>query len=493
MYHPSSHPFDSHALKNVSLIIFSLLWLPFSLTLATISFLFNFQQKWARVDGPDRKTILVTGTSMTKGLVIARLLAKHTGHRIVSADTEPIPFTSPGRYSRSISKFYPIHAPKKHDKGPYIKSLLGVLKRENVNLWISCSSVTDAVEDAEVLRIAQDTLSNGFQAVQFDSDIVTKLHEKDTLIEYIRSLGLVVPESHRCTSVEQVESILIAASNEDLAIKAHRQRKFILKPIGVDDKARAQMMTLLPIAHDTGSLTRSYLSSLKISRERPFVLQQFIKGSEFCTHSLVVGGQVKAFVSCPSSDLVMHYSPLPRTSVLNRKMLEFTQRVCEKEGPKFSGHLSFDFLVEGNDVNATLYPIECNPRTHTAIVLLQNHPQMANAYLSLFGPSGPDQSIIMPELSISGYYWVGHDLVTLLVLPIVAVLRGSSSIEEFKASFKAIWNHLIYWHEATYVAWDPWPFFVLYHVYWPARFCECLIKGRKWSRINVSTTKMFES
>jgi catechol O-methyltransferase len=153
------------------------------------------------------------------------------------------------------------------------------LEQENVSLWISCSSVTDAIEDGEVMRTAQKTMRNMFKAVQFDSHVVAKLHEKDALMEYIYSVGLAFPESHRCTSVEQVETILDACSNHD--VTKNRQKKFILKSIGVDDKARNQMMNLLPFAQDQDSRTRTYLRSLNICPERPFIVQQFISGPEY--------------------------------------------------------------------------------------------------------------------------------------------------------------------------------------------------------------------
>ena len=43
-----------------------------------------------------------------------------------------------------------------------------------------------------------------------------------------------------------------------------------------------------------------------------------------------------------------------------------------------TGQISFDFIqTEGG----TVYPIECNPRTHSAITMFYNHPGLANAYL----------------------------------------------------------------------------------------------------------------
>ena len=339
------------------------------------------------------------------------------------------------------------------------------------------------------MKTAQKILGDDFKAVQFDDEAVSKLHEKDSLTEYIHSLGLQVPESHRCTSVSQVEAILHAASTKNKG--SETPKRFILKPIGVDDRARAQMMTLLPFPRDQETETASYVSSLGISPSNPFILQQFISGPEYCTHSLVIHGKLKAFVSCPSSDMLMHYEALPEDSVLHRKMLEFTERVAQNEGENFSGHLSFDFIAEGEGEDTRLLPIECNPRAHTAVVLFQDTAQMADAYLSCFdSPSSEDP--ITPKKPVCGYYWVGHDLVTLLLVPLLALLCGTGDVEDAKKSVQTFWHHLVYWRESTFDISDPWPFFVLYHVYWPIRFCDSVVRGQKWTRVNVSTTKMFE-
>merc|ERR1712072_753816 len=68
------------------------------------------------------------------------------------------------------------------------------------------------------------------------------------------------------------------------------------KYIGTDDSVRGDM-TLLPL--DTPAQTKAHITKFQISEERPWILQQFIRGPEYCTHSLVVKGEVKAFVACP--------------------------------------------------------------------------------------------------------------------------------------------------------------------------------------------------
>ncbi|RDW76809.1 uncharacterized protein DSM5745_06801 [Aspergillus mulundensis] len=484
--------FHKHIPKNTLLIALSLLILPITatLTIATLlcSYVSGASPQKSASNAPGTKTILVTGVSMTKGLVIARILARNTPHRIIGADTEPalIPFTCPGRYSRAVGKFYRLDCPAPDNPKPYIDSLLSVIRKEGVHLWISCSSVVGAVEDGEVMATARREFGCHFEAIQFDAGTVRKFHEKDAFMAYIAGLGLAVPESHRCTSVDEVERALDNAGEK---------KRFIMKPIGVNDKARGQMMTLLPL--EAGRDTSCYLRGLGISPSSPFILQQYIPGSEYCTHSLVVRGDVKAFVACPSSDMLMHYAALPHDSALSVKMLEFTRRVAEDGGPDFTGHLSFDFLVDGDGADAALYPIECNPRAHTAVVLFQDTPEMAGAYLSCFetkkGQSG-GRDVVVPKSPRYSYYWLGHDLVTLFIMPLLVWLcgRAGGPLVDVGSNIAMFRDHLLYWRDGTWIPWDPLPFFMLYHVYWPAKLVDCLVRGGEWSRVNVSTTKMFE-
>ena len=140
-----------------------------------------------------RKTILVTGVSMTKSLTIARNLSQHTPHRIIGADISAL---SPGRFSNAIAKYYRLDTPSGDDAEPYIDSILSIIQREKVDLWISCSSVVAAVEDGQVVRLAEKQAKEQgrkFEAVQFREDVVEKFHEKDKFIDYIESLGLPIP------------------------------------------------------------------------------------------------------------------------------------------------------------------------------------------------------------------------------------------------------------------------------------------------------------
>lgn len=479
----------AHAAQNAFLILLSLAFLPLDTFILALSHAVGTLRGRCRIAGVrkcrDPKTILVTGVGMTKGLALARSF-HIAGHRVIGADFETGWALVPGRFSVAIEKFYRLQKPTAKTSAPYVQGLLDVILREKVDLWVSCSGVASAVEDGEAKEIVESRTS--CRAIQFDVATTQMLHEKHTFIENTAYIGLNVPETHTITDRGMVD---------DALEKAPAGRKYIMKTIGMDDAARGDIMTLLP--KDSEKETSEYLDRLRISKDAPWILQQYVEGEEFCTHALVVKGQVKAFVACPSSDLLMHYMALPAESALSKAMLEFTKTYASHGGESFTGHLSFDFFVEDtaqtDPQKIVLYPIECNPRAHTAVCLFNGTPNMVEGYLDLLDDNmvnGVSESSIVSPAHENKNYWTGHDLVSRAVIPLLNFLTRKVSMDETTQKLRECLVHFLAWKDGTFELWDPLPWFVLYHVYWPIQFLMCLWSGKKWSRINVSTLKMFE-
>lgn len=471
-----------YGLKDAILIAISLLFLPFDTFIAASSYVAGYVLKPSAIrPGAPKRNVLVTGVGMSKGLTLAR--AFHlAGHTVIGADFEPAGALSMGRVSRAISRFYPLRQLAETDSSTaYVQDLLRIILAEKVDLWISCSGVASAVEDGQAKEIIE--ARTPCKAVQFNIEMTQLLHEKHTFIQYAKDCGLTVPDTHTITSRKDAEQVLQMAPPE---------RKYIMKTIGMVDAARGDM-TLLP--KESYEQTLKHLQTLPISEECPWILQQFIEGAEFCTHSVVIDGQVKAFVACPSTELLMHYQMLPPDSALSLAMLAFTEKVAGTAGKGFTGHLSFDFMVDGKDLRSArpvLYPIECNPRAHTAVVLFTGTHRIVDTYMSLLNSQSPAEVIVPAQTGGYKFYWTGHDLVTKLLVPILKLATGRISLSEAGGALVAFVAHLLFWRDGTFEMWDPMPWWWLYHVYWPMRFWHYLKTGKRWSRINVSTTKVFE-
>ena len=480
-------PMWQHLLQDAALIMLSLVFLPFSTLFLVLNWLHfthdaSSSSHWAisSIRKKPPKTVLITGVGMVKGLVLGRLFAA-AGDRVIGADFSSL---ACGRFSRSVARFYTLQKPLPGEQtSVYLKSLLEIIRSENVDLWVSCSGVASAVEDGVAKEAVE--ASTRCKAVQFNADTTRVLHNKDKLIDHVRSLGLTVPETHVVMDRIAIERIVFSTR--------HSGRRYICKCVGMDDVGREDM-PVLPL--QSREETIEYLGRLNISAKNPWIVQQYIFGTEYCTHALVIRGQVKVFVACPSAELLMHYVELPPGSALSQAMLRFTQVVAETGGQDFTGHLSFDFLAEETDINKpadqlTLYPIECNPRAHTAVALFNDTPEMIQAYHALLEPAIESLGGVLFPKKPPKVYWVAHDLVCLVILPCVYLMQSCVGFKAVIQGFLEFGDHLSHWRDGAWDRRDPLPWWWLYQVYWPAQFMTALWTRRKWSRINVSTTKMF--
>ena len=529
------------------------------------------------------RRILVTGVGMSKGLFLARTFYL-TGHTVIGADFDAVySIPAAGRFSVSIQKYVSLPRPGgEAGVAWYINALLRTVQQEDIDLWVSCSGVASAVEDGQAMEILSRRTNCKF--IQFTAQDTAILHAKGSFIDKVKELGLPAPETHEVRSRDSVHKILHRSTSSTngtprtsseagpLTVEKTRttrrtSRQFILKSVDMDDSAReaAADMTILP--RHTPSETYNFVANMKINEQKPWVLQQYVKGREYCTHALVVRGKVKAFAACHSSDLVMHYEALEKDDPLSQAMEQFTitfaglmgameigpnglvssSATVEEKPGDFTGHLSFDFLVEQlaseKGVECSILPIECNPRAHTAVALFEGREvEMTEAYLSALDTTTttiPDDlangfhetfmhddedaahersTIVRPPAHPKKVYWIGHDLVVLGILPLLAlaqaVIRSSLSYLSYIPMADAVFNrspspplrtairrtiydlatlaeHVLTWQDGTYTLWDPLPAWWLYQVYWPGLFLRAALEGKKWSRVNVGTTKMF--
>ncbi|KAE8447691.1 hypothetical protein EG329_010497 [Mollisiaceae sp. DMI_Dod_QoI] len=508
-----------HVLQNASLILLSICCFPLCTFIAIVSSIISpylktsrhiqHYRKWRRISSSTfrPRTILVTGVGMSKGLTLARAFYR-AGHRVIGADFEDYMIPVCGHFSKSIDTFYRLSRPSS-DAGAamYMKDMIDIIKKEGVELWVSCSGIASGVKDGEAAEMIEKETK--CKAIQFGLTLTETLHEKHSFIDNTRELGLNVPDTHLVTSETESFSVLYPEKP-----RSAQGMKYVMKSVFLDDSSRADM-TLLP--RPTLRETEAHLKRLNPTPFRPFVLQKFISGPEYCTHSLVINGKVKIFVACPSADLLMHYVPLPTSSALSQAMLLYTTLYAKKTGPSMTGHFSIDFLVEADvaeeaerrvgvsdvevrELMRKIYPIECNPRAHTAVVCLADESEdMAEAYLSILPDHEPKgisnghraEALVVPRPGIQGYYWVGHDLVTRVLLPLLQFLRFEIGVTDLLEKWLEFAEHVLYWRDGTFEIWDPWPFWWLYVGYWPAMFLVSLWEKKWWSRCNVSTQKMF--
>ena len=113
-----------------------------------------------------------------------------------------------------------------------------------------------------------------------------------------------------------------------------------------------------------------------------------------------------------------------------------------------------DFILSDT---GDLFPIECNPRIHTAICLLRRNPTFAHAYLST-----TIEGIAKPPAGTKPCSWLGHDIPACFL---AAVLPRTESVHPY---WEGVQVNELNWdtYDPTFDSEDPLPFFGLYHVQW---------------------------
>jgi hypothetical protein len=165
---------------------------------------------------------------------------------------------------------------------------------------------------------------------------------------------------------------------------------------------------------------------------------------------------------------------------------------------RLTGHFSFDFIV--STTNDELYPIECNARVHTAIIMLPLS-KIADCYTP--NPDSESEGILRPKRNTLPRSWLYNDLI-MRYLPILVpspnilrILHPSLPATIVSPSKKGITrpseDALVWRVDPTLVADDWVPFLVLWHVYWPSLLLVRWWKGQRWTRVSRMCTKRDEA
>ncbi len=204
--------------------------------------------------------------------------------------------------------------------------------------------------------------------------------------------------------------------------------------------------------------TAAFVQSLPISEEKPWIMQEFIPGVEYCTHSTVRDGVLKLHCCCKSSAFQVNYENVDQPEIE-----QWVSRFVKELG---TGQASFDF-IQAED--GTVYAIECNPRTHSAITMFYNHPGVAAAYLSQEPLAEPMQPL--PDSKPT--YWLYHEVWRL------NEIRSWKQLQTWA-------RNVLRGKEAILTLHDPLPFLMVHHWQIPLLLLDNLRQLRGWVRL-IST------
>ncbi|MDJ0728857.1 MAG: ATP-grasp enzyme [Crocosphaera sp.] len=433
-------------LKTIATLGLLLIVFPINFSVVCVSLIISFLMiPFSRkkvVKNP--KKILLTGGKMTKSLQLARSFY-NAGHEVILVETDKY-WLSGHRFSRAVKGFYTVPAPEK-DQAGYYQGLLNIVQKENIDIFIPVSSPVASYYDS----VAGTLLAPYCEIMHFEPDITKMLDDKFELCQQASSLGLSAPQAYLITDPQEIL---------DFDFKNNPGRKYLLKSIKYDSVSRLDM-TKLPFEG-----MEDYVKNLPISKDNPWAMQEFITGKEYCTHSTVRKGKIRLHCCSESSPFQVNYQHIEKPEI-DKWIEKFVKEL------NLSGQISFDFI---QSEDGTVYPIECNPRTHSAITMFYNHPGVADAYLK---DGENDEQPITPLTNSKPTYWLYHE---------VWRLTGIRSLSDFQAWIKKITTGT----DAIFQLNDPLPFLMNPHWQISLLLLQNLGKLKDWVKIDFNIGKLVE-
>ena len=426
--------------RTAGALVLLLAMLPVNLAATAVALVVSRLVRSEPALAAEPKTILVSGGKMTKSLQLARSFHR-AGHRVIMVESSKYRWTG-HRWSRAVDRYHTVPEPQ---AAGYAERLLEIVEEEGVDVYVPVCSPAASYHDAR----AKELLGASCEVVHLDAAMVATLDDKYAFSALAASLGLSVPKSFRVTHPQQVV---------DFAFDDHAET-FILKSIAYDPVRR---LDLTPLPRASKEATAEFVEALPISEHNPWILQAFVAGQEYCTHTTVRDGKVQLHCCCRSSAFQVNYEmvDVPEIEAWVRHFVGSL---------RLTGQVSFDFM-ESDD--GRIYAIECNPRTHSAITMFYDHPDVARAYLE---PGGPT---VKPLAGSRPTYWLYHELWRMVADP-ATIPHGLRTIGRGK--------------DAIFDWTDPLPFLLVHHLQVPSLLLGNLRRLKGWIRIDFNIGKLIEA
>ncbi len=414
--------------------------LPFNLAFTGVALLRSRVRPPSRATAETPKTVLISGGKMTKALQLARSFHQ-AGHRVVLVESAKYRCTG-HRFSNAVDAFHTVPTP---DSSGYTAALVDIVRRERVDVYVPVCSPASSVADAR----AKAALEPYCEVVHGDLDVVEQVDDKAAFAAAADALGLPVPDTHRLEHPEQVG---------EFDLDVDDVTRYVLKSIAYDPVNR---LDLTPLPCGTPARTAAFAASKPISPDNPWILQEFVRGQEYCTHGTAREGRLQVWACCESSASQLNYAMVDKPEIE-----AWVTTFVEKLG--LTGQFSFDFI---ETPDGGVRAIECNPRTHSAITMFYDHPGLAAAYLE----TGVE--VVRPTPASRPTYWLYHELSQLLQHPRTA-----------RARWQTVWEG----KDAIFDLDDPLPFLLVHHLQIPWLLTANLVRLKEWVKIDFNIGKLVE-
>ena len=213
------------------------------------------------------------------------------------------------------------------------------------------------------------------------------------------------------------------------------------------------------------------MANIDISPASPWLVQAFLKGTEYSTCAIAHQGKLALFTDNEASISCFNYRHAG-----NKEIHRWVEKFCGYH--QITGIVCIDFIV---DATGTPKAIECNPRMSSNITSFYNSPSACQAFLN-------PESVVRTgrtELPLDSHCetcWTAVDVYYALRKPGLTISQRVSSILD------SVFNK-----QDAY--WDPediMPFLALHYLHIPVLLARNVWKGNKWAKIDMCIGKLTE-
>jgi predicted ATP-grasp superfamily ATP-dependent carboligase len=281
--------------------------------------------------------VLVTISRFPHALAEIRHFGEE-GHEVYAADTFS---TAPGNHSKHVVEAFVLPSPT-FDTDAFIAALHETIRSRGIDL------VVPAFEEA--LYIAEHLPELSAITDVFCSPLaaLTKLHDKSAFVQLGKELGLPVPAT------------CIARSQAELVSALREFPEYIGRP--VFSRGGVTLLT------NTGPLRgRVAVENCFPTPEQPWIVQEFVHGTEVCSFSVAQRGLVVAHCAYEHPKTIEHAGGIVFESIDEPESVAIAQRCVE--ALDYHGQISFVFVR--TERGLTL--LECNPRPTAGVLMMGSH------------------------------------------------------------------------------------------------------------------------
>lgn len=286
------------------------------------------------------------------------------------------------RFSRSAHNFVRLPEPRL-DPAAWIDALARVIEVQRIDLLLP------TCEEVFYLAHGMARLASLCRVLTSDFALLHRLHHKGQFADMTQGWVLSAPETRLLTD----QQALSALSKETA--------QWVFKP------AYSRFASQTLIRPDAVRLNK-----VQPSIDAPWVAQRFIQGREFCSFSVLIGGELRAHSCYQPRYRVGRGSGIYFEPVAPQPVRRFLEQFGRESG--YTGQVGFDFI---EDQAGRFHVLECNPRATSGVHLFDNQRQalvssVGEMSSSVLEPTPEPRMIALamlllaaPARAFSGTFW----------------------------------------------------------------------------------------